>query len=48
MGGGLKVGVGRGGGVWLAMLGVGMMLGIGDVNQEYKVLYNVTKGTVQY
>ena len=29
-----------------AMLGV--MLGMGDVNQEKKVLYNVQKGIVQY
>ena len=30
-----------------AMLGVGVMWGMGDVNQE-KVLYNVQKGIVQY
>ena len=31
-----------------AMLGVGVMWGMGDVNQEKKVLYNVQKGIVQY
>ena len=31
-----------------AMLGVGVMWGMGDVNQEQKVLYNVQKGIVQY
>ena len=31
-----------------AMLGVGGDVGYGDVNQEYKVLYNVHKGIVQY
>ena len=31
-----------------AMLGVGVMWGMGDVNQEWKVLYNVQKGIVQY
>ena len=46
------MGVGLGGG-WggvdaNAMLGVGVMWGMGDVNQEYKVLYKVQKGIVQY
>ena len=31
-----------------AMLGVGVMWGMGDVNQEWKVLYNVQKGIVQF
>ena len=31
-----------------AMLGVGVMWGMGDVNQGKKVLYNVQKGIVQY
>ena len=31
-----------------AMLGVGGDLGMVDVNQEKKVLYNVKKGIVQY
>ena len=31
-----------------AMLGVSVMWGIGDVNQENKVLYNVQKGIVQF
>ena len=31
-----------------AMLGVGGDVGYGGVNQEYKVLYNVQKGIVQY
>ena len=29
-------------------LGTGMVWGIGDVNQELKVLLNVQKGIVQY
>ena len=31
-----------------AMLGVGVMWCMGDVNQELKVLYNEQKGIVQY
>ena len=56
--GGGGVGSGRGqvgGSGWrgvrvdvIAMLGVGVMWGMGDVNQELKVLYNVQKGIVQY
>ena len=50
--GGGYVGVGVGGaGVRVdvnAMLWVGVMWGMGDVNQELKVLYNVQKGIVQY
>ena len=42
MGGGVRVDVN-------AMLGVGGDVGYrGDVNQEYKVLYKVQKGIVQY
>ena len=41
VGGGVRVGVN-------AMLGVGGDVGYGDVNQEWKVLYNVQKGIVQY
>ena len=54
IGGGGGVRWGGGGGVGLvvgdvnAMLGVGVMWGMGDVNQEKKVLYNVQKGIVQY
>ena len=31
-----------------AMLGVGVMWGMGDMNQELKVLYKVQKGILQY
>ena len=53
LGGGGQVGGSGWWGGWVrvdvnAMLGVGVMWCMGDVNQEYKVLYKVHKGIVQY
>ena len=50
--GGGQVGGGGGSGMGVrvdvnAMLGVGVMWGMGEMNQELKVLYNVPKGIVQ-